>query len=181
VIVAVALANYGAGKADPPWTRVDGLGTGNEMGCACDRGRRRSGPGCLDRWVSLEAERTLASVVPSPSPLTGQSLRPVSRILTGGSGNIHRCRYEVNRTVSGEGGERYIPIHTALGTMSLIDRALASIAENVGEGKRWSGRTQSRESRSPEQLQRELHLRGEEGGHTTDPTRSGAVLVRPEV
>jgi hypothetical protein len=44
--------------------------------------------------------------------------------------------------------------------MKFIDRALASFAENIGEGKRWSGRTQSRESRSPEQLQRERPLAG---------------------
>jgi len=118
--------------------------------------------------------------VPSPFAQTGNHCVPVGRILTGGSANTHWCRYEVNRTVSGEGGERYIPIHTARRTMSLIDRALASIVENVGEGKRWSGRTQSRESRSPEQLQRERHLRAEEGGHAADQTRNGFVLARPE-
>jgi hypothetical protein len=42
--------------------------------------------------------------------------------------------------------------------MSFIDKAVASFTEGMAEGNRWSGRTQSRDSWSPEQLRRQLGL-----------------------
>jgi hypothetical protein len=61
--------------------------------------------------------------------------------------------------------------------MNFIERALANVAENIGEGRRWSGRTQSSESRSLEQLQHEyrLQLRSEV------LPGNGPVPVSPEV
>jgi hypothetical protein len=46
--------------------------------------------------------------------------------------------------------------------MSFIDRVFTTFAENIGEGNRWNGRTQSNESWAPEQVHRELRLQAEE-------------------
>ena len=63
--------------------------------------------------------------------------------------------------------------------MRFIERAVASIADNVGEGKRWSGRTQSRDSHSPEQLRHAYRLKMEDAVRCADQTRNGSPL-RPE-
>jgi hypothetical protein len=45
--------------------------------------------------------------------------------------------------------------------MSFIKRVIADFKENIGEGNRWHGRTQSSVSWSPEQLNRERRLQVE--------------------
>jgi hypothetical protein len=60
--------------------------------------------------------------------------------------------------------------------MHFIDRAIASLNEQMGEGRRWSGRTQSRASWSPEQLRHQLRL---PVGGTPDPTARTEVRPGP--
>ena len=55
---------------------------------------------------------------------------------------------------SAEGGERSTPYQAALKIMGMI----SNFMKNIGEDERWSGRTQSGASWSPEQLRRDLRL-----------------------
>jgi hypothetical protein len=60
-------------------------------------------------------------------------------------------------TVLGEGGERCTPNQAALHTV----RIFSNFMQNISEGNRWNGRTQSGASWSPDQLRRDLRLQVE--------------------
>ena len=66
----------------------------------------------------------------------------------------HRWLYGTTPIVFGEGGERCTPNQAALCTMGIV----SNFMKNIGEDKRWSGRTQSGAGWSPEQLRRDLRL-----------------------
>jgi hypothetical protein len=65
--------------------------------------------------------------------------------------------------------------------MNFIERALSNVTENIGEGRRWSGRTQSSESRSPEQLRHENRLKVDGAVRSQDQAGTAFVPMSLEV
>jgi hypothetical protein len=134
-------------------------------------------PGCWFRVV-LTDYRIAASCFEASS--THPKFSSTHPKFTASSASVHRWCYGDVRTVLDEGGERCTPNQTALCTMSFVDRALTRFFEDIGEGKRWTGRTQSSESWSGEQLRQEPRMQGI-AGSIEDRARVGSVPVSPEV
>lgn len=109
-----------------------------------------------------------------PDP-TARSTPPPA-IFTADATGARGWRYGAVRTVAGEEVSGASPNQPAPRTMHFIDRAIASLNEQMGEGRRWSGRTQSRASWSPEQLRHQLRL---PVGGTPDPTARTEVRPGP--
>jgi hypothetical protein len=66
----------------------------------------------------------------------------------------HVCRTSPLLSFQKKGGERCIPNQTARHALEIFSQFI----KGIGEGQRWSGRTQSSASWSPEQLRHDLRL-----------------------
>jgi hypothetical protein len=67
------------------------------------------------------------------------------------------------------------PNQAAPQNMSFMDNLFAAFAENISEGKRWNGRTQSTDSWSTAQLGQDLRLHGDRALKLQDASRAETV------